>query len=188
MRRTSLSSNALGGGVQSSLVGVTRKAKDSEAHAGDMDAGRGASALAAAARIAITLARMTKEKAKQLGIEWGDLGKQLRRIDDAKQNYAPPAENASWFVMEDTKIANGERVGVPVSFDMGEIAERAKAAQEIERLEAKTAQRITTAKIIVGATTEGLKPQTEVVKDYQTAMKVKRTAALDHIGCASRLL
>jgi hypothetical protein len=147
-----------------------------------MDAGRGASALAAAARIAITLARMTKEKAKQLGIEWGDLGKQLRRIDDAKQNYAPPAENASWFVMEDTKIANGERVGVPVSFDMSEIAKRAKAAKAQDRMAARIFQRINTAKIIVGATPEGVKPQTEIVEDYQTAMKVKRTAALDHIG------
>ena len=125
---------------------------------------------------------MTKEKAKKLDIKWDDLGKQLRRIDDAKQNYAPPAEKVSWFVMEDTKIANGERVGVPVSFDMSEIAERAKAAQEIERLEAKTSQRIEIARVIVGTTPEALKPQTEIVSKYQTAMKVKRTAALNHIG------
>ena len=124
----------------------TRKAKDSEAHAGDMDAGRGASALAAAARIAITLARMTKEKAKQLGTEWGDLGKHLRRIDDAKQNYAPPAEKASWFVMDDTKIANGERVGVPVSFDISEIAERAEAVKLQDRMAAKIFQTIATAR------------------------------------------
>ena len=160
----------------------TRKAKDSEAHAGDMDAGRGASAIAAAARIAITLARMTKEKAKKLDIKWDDLGKQLRRIDDAKQNYAPPAEKVSWFVMEDTKIANGENVGVPVSFDMSEIAKRAEAVKAQARMGTKIAQRVNTAKIIVGATTEGLKPQTEVVKDYETATKLKRTAALDHIG------
>jgi hypothetical protein len=125
---------------------------------------------------------MTKEKAKKLDIKWDDLGKQLRRIDDAKQNYAPPAEKVSWFVMEDTKIANGERVGVPESFDMSEITARAKAVKEIERVEAKITQRVNTANIIVGVTTEGLKPQTEVVEEYQTAMKVKRTAALDHIG------
>jgi carbamate kinase len=125
---------------------------------------------------------MTKEKAKKLDIKWDDLGKQLRRIDDAKQNYAPPAEKVSWFVMEDTKIANGERVGVPVAFDISEIAEHAEAVKAQDRMAAKLAQRINTAKIIVGATIEGVKPQTEIVEDYQTAMKVKRTAALDHIG------
>jgi len=159
----------------------TRKAQGSEAHAGDMDAGRGASALAAAARIAITLARMTKDTAKKLNIKW-ELGKHLRRIDDAKQNYAPPAENVSWFEMADTKIANGERVGVPVSFDMSEVAERAKAAKKLERESDQENQRIEIAKIIVGTTSEALKPQTEIVSKYRTAMKVGRTAALDHIG------
>jgi RecA-family ATPase len=158
----------------------TRKAQGSETHAGDMDAGRGASALTAAARIAITVARMTKETAKKLSLDW-QVGKHLRRIDDAKQNYAPPAETVSWFEMRDTRIANGERVGVPVSFDMDGIAEHAAAVKDQEREAAQVLQRIKTAKLIVGDTSEGAKHQPEVVDLYEQATGLKRSAVQDHI-------
>jgi RecA-family ATPase len=158
----------------------TRKGQGSETHAGDMDAGRGASALTAAARIAITVARMTKETAKKLNLDW-QVGKHLRRIDDAKQNYAPPAETVSWFEMRDTRIANGERVGVPVSFDMSEITTRAAAVKDQERENAQILQRIKTAKVIVGDTSEGSKHQPEVVDLYEQATGLKRSAVQDHI-------
>lgn len=158
----------------------TRKAQGSESHAGDMDAGRGASALSAAARIAITLAQMGKDTAKKLNIDW-KVAKHLRRIDDAKQNYAPAAEDVSWFEMRDTKIANGERVGVPVEFDMTGIAERAAKEKEREKAEANILQRTTTAQIVVGDKTEGSSPQPGIISRYKQATELKNSAAQKHI-------
>ena len=173
---------ARGTGAAVLAVHHTRKAQgSSEAHAGDMDSGRGASALAAAARIAITLARMTKDKAKQLGIDW-EIGRHLRRIDDAKQNYAPAAENVSWFEMADTQIANGERVGVPVEFDMAGIAERAAKEKERAVADSQLLQRTKTARLIVGKTTDGSKHQPAILDLYKQASGLKRTAASEHIG------
>jgi hypothetical protein len=71
------------------LVHHTRKGQggNAESHAGDADAGRGASALVYGTRAAFTLARMSKETAKKSHIEW-DLGNRLFRLDSAKSNYA----------------------------------------------------------------------------------------------------
>ena len=59
------------------VIHHTRKGNGggSEAHAGDMDAGRGASALSAAARIVLTLARMSKDTAKKEGVDWAQGGR-----------------------------------------------------------------------------------------------------------------
>jgi RecA-family ATPase len=171
---------ARGTGAAVLTVHHTRKSQGSESHAGDMDAGRGASALAAAARIAITLARMTKDTATKLNIDW-KIAQHLRRIDDAKQNYAPAVEEVSWFEMADTQIANGERVGVPVEFDMAGIAERAAIEKQREIEEGQLIQRTKTARVIVGDKVEGSKQQPEAIDHYEQVVGVKRTAAQEHV-------
>jgi hypothetical protein len=158
----------------------TRKAQASEDHAGDMDSGRGASALAAAARIAITVARMNKQTAEKLNIDWS-IARHLRRIDDAKMNYAPAAEETTWFEMRDTRIANGEHVGVPVVFDMTGIAERAAEEKERESKAAKSLQRIKTARTIVGDEPSGTITQPLAIEQYQQVMALGRSAAQDHV-------
>ena len=70
------------------------KTKDgSEAHAGDMDAIRGASAIKDGMRAVHTLSAMSKKTMDDNGIEYA-IGNSLIRLDDAKQNYGPK----SWKV------------------------------------------------------------------------------------------
>jgi len=149
------------------VVHHTRKTQASaDTQAGEMDASRGASAVPAAARISVSIARMSKKEIKKYGID-PSFARNLRRIDDAKQNYAPPAEDVSWFEMRSVKIANGERVGVPVSFDISAIAERrAKEQGQIrdQRLWEKTVE---TATIIVGKTADGVERQPEALARYR---------------------
>ena len=76
--------------------------------AGDVDRMRGASALQGAARIVLTLTRMTEEEAEALGIP-KDERTQYIRIDNAKANYTPLGEVA-WYQLQGQTIPNGEQV------------------------------------------------------------------------------
>ena len=76
--------------------------------AGDVDRMRGASALQGAARIVLTLTRMTDEEAQALGIP-PEQKNSFIRIDNAKANYTPLGE-AAWYQLTGQTIANGEQV------------------------------------------------------------------------------
>jgi hypothetical protein len=84
------------------LVHHTRKG----ALGGDIDEGRGASAIANAARIGLTLARMSKEEAAKFGVAERSHWRYVR-VDDAKVNVAPRAERASWFRLVSVDLDNG---------------------------------------------------------------------------------
>ncbi|MAG96984.1 MAG: hypothetical protein CMM08_09905, partial [Rhodospirillaceae bacterium] len=118
-------------GAADLLVHHTRKGQggNAESHAGDADAGRGASALVYGTRAAFTLARMSKETAKKSHIEW-DLGNRLFRLDSAKSNYAVKDAEATWFEMRSHGLPNGDGVGVPVPFNFAEIEERLAEERE----------------------------------------------------------
>jgi len=90
---------------------------DSEAHAGDAEAGRGASALKDAARVVVTLARMSKDTAAQLGLPWSE-GRRMVRMDAGKGNFSLPDEDVPWFRLESVVLPSGDSVGVPEPFDM----------------------------------------------------------------------
>lgn len=77
--------------------------------AGDVDRMRGASALQGAARIVLTLTRMTEEEAEALEIPTAERNSYIR-IDNAKANYTPLGE-AMWYRLTSHQIANGENVG-----------------------------------------------------------------------------
>lgn len=77
--------------------------------AGDVDRMRGASALQGAARIVLTLTRMTEEEAEALEIPPTERNSYIR-IDNAKANYTPLGE-AMWYRLTSHQIANGENVG-----------------------------------------------------------------------------
>ena len=163
------------------IIHHTRKSNgDSEDHAGDMDAGRGASALAAASRIAITLARMSKGTAKSEGIDW-TLARNLRRIDDAKQNYAPSSEAAKWFEMRSTQIANGEQVPVPVPFNMQDISDEKAAQDAIEHRDRMKDQVTEVAGAIIGGKHQGTAPQPDAVAKLQSILDVGRSTAQDRL-------
>jgi len=123
-----------GGAVH--LVAHTRKAgsgesKDSEAHAGSLDALRGASSMGGAIRVAYTVARMSKKTAEKLEIAPA-LGVNLMRVDLAKGNFTPKPENAlGWLALREQTLPNGkDKVGVPTRFDIKPYVDAAGADAE----------------------------------------------------------
>ena len=73
---------------------------------GDAAAFRGASALIDASRAAVSLATMSEDEAKRLGVEplerW-----QYIRADNAKLNLAPPPEATTWLQLTSVDLDNG---------------------------------------------------------------------------------
>ncbi|MBX6382097.1 MAG: AAA family ATPase [Microbispora sp.] len=84
------------------LVHHTRKG----AVAGDIDSGRGASALIGACRAGFTLTAMTPEEAKEFGIPEKERRLHIR-LDDGKANLAPPSDKARWFRLSSIRLHNG---------------------------------------------------------------------------------
>lgn len=85
---------------------------ESEAHAGDAEAGRGASAIKDAARAAVTIARMGRSTAQKLAFSDEERGNYIR-MDVGKMNFAAHDSKANWYKIEAVSIANGDTVGVP---------------------------------------------------------------------------
>lgn len=78
---------------------------------GNMDIGRGASAIVNASRIAFTLMGPSHEDAEMYGFNEEDMGRWVR-MDDAKMNLSLAGEKATWFRKEGVKIPSGDIVGV----------------------------------------------------------------------------
>jgi len=89
---------------------------DCEAHVGNLPALRGASAIAAAARWAFTMARIKPETAAAHGIEEAERAR-YRRLDPLKASYGPDDDDVRLLRVESVPIANGETVGVLVEQD-----------------------------------------------------------------------
>ena len=159
----------------------TRKTgSNSEAHAGDAESGRGAVALIWASRIAKTLARMSKDTARKMNLDWS-IGLDLRRIDDAKANYARAAEGASWFRMKSTQIANGETVPVPVAFDMSGLAKELEADKEENRRKVMDEQLSEVGQVLVNGSKNGSGGQTDIGAQLETLLGVGRSTALSRL-------
>jgi hypothetical protein len=94
---------------------------------------RGASALLSAARAARTQNKMTKEEARDAGIDKRSAWRYVR-VDNGKANMAPPPERADWYTLASVPLGNGDDVGVakswrwPSPFD-GVTVDDLKAAQ-----------------------------------------------------------
>jgi len=151
-----------------------------DSYAGEMDAGRGASALVNAARIVKTISRMPKEGSKDPVIEWR-IGKNLRRIDDAKGNYDPPAEEAIWFELQSTVIANGEYVPSPVLFDMAAVNDRMREEAEKEVDDQLDIKRREVAEAIAKEAREGNEHQPEVISRLKITMRLSRSTAQERL-------
>ena len=94
-------------GCAISLVHHTRKtpAGTPSSFAGDVDSGRGASALSNAVRVAHTLSPMGKKDAEALDVPKEDKTRYVR-LDDAKGNMSPPAQGARWFERKGVALPN----------------------------------------------------------------------------------
>jgi hypothetical protein len=84
------------------LVHHTRKG----ALGGNIEDGRGASAIAAAARVGLTLARMDDETGERFDVPQRDRWRYVR-IDDAKASQAPKASRADWIRLASIDLGNG---------------------------------------------------------------------------------
>ena len=84
---------------------IPKSGKDTEAHAGSLDAIRGAGAAGGAARSAYTLARMNEESAKLYGVSEEER-LNLVRLDRAKGNYTAPNTSATWLRMRSVCLDN----------------------------------------------------------------------------------
>jgi RecA-family ATPase len=91
------------------LVHHSRKLNASSG-AGSQDTARGASAVVSAARIAHTISTMDEKEAKQYGISL-ERRKWFVRLDDAKLNLAPPANEIRWMQRRSVVLDNGESIG-----------------------------------------------------------------------------
>lgn len=120
---------------------------NNEAHAGSSDAGRGASSQRDALRFLHTFARMSADTAEKYGIPPEEYIR-LVRFDNAKNNFALPDAEAQWFRLETIELANGDRVGVPEPFDMGEIIQQAQVQQEADRDEQQKEWRAQIAEVL----------------------------------------
>lgn len=83
------------------LVHHTKKG----AIAGDLDSMRGGSTQGGGARAAFTLAPMSVEEAARLGIPEAERRLYVR-LDDAKNNMAPPIAKAEWLKLESQRLHN----------------------------------------------------------------------------------
>jgi hypothetical protein len=72
----------------------------------DVEAARGAKALTDAARSAFLLAPMDAEAGETLGVTAAERWRYVR-LDDAKSNLAPRAEQALWYRLESVALGNG---------------------------------------------------------------------------------
>jgi bifunctional DNA primase/polymerase-like protein/AAA domain-containing protein len=82
-----------------------------ENRVGNMDIGRGSSAIVYKARASFTLLDASADDCEQYGIQDGDRHTWVR-LDDAKGNSFLRSDKPLWFRREGTRILNGEVVGV----------------------------------------------------------------------------
>lgn len=84
---------------------------NSSAWVGDANAGRGSTAVPAAARTVLTLFPAAEEDCAALGITVADR-KRYVRLDGGKSNYAALSGKPSWLKWHSFKMPNGDSVGV----------------------------------------------------------------------------
>jgi len=91
---------------------------------GSIDSVRGGSAIIGAVRTARVMNTMTEAEAAKLGIE-DTQRRRFARVDNAKNNLAPPADRASWIELVSVDLGNGsgisdqggDKVGVATAWE-----------------------------------------------------------------------
>ena len=174
---TELRSVAKETGAALLLVHHTRKTgKDTELHAGDEQSGRGAYSLIGAVRIAFTLARMSKETAAKLNLDW-NLGNRLVRLDEAKANYALKADKEDWYELITVTLPNGDKVGVPAVFNLREIKSRLNKKKEEEKNKSLQSKRIEIATFVGEIMRKDTQTQADLLQEYSKKKNIKRSVA-----------
>jgi hypothetical protein len=89
---------------------IKSHAGNSESHAGDMNAARGASSLTGSVRIIYTLSPMSGKTAKDLNVP-AQVAARLVRLDQGKGNYSARDPSTRWFELTSVPIGNGTDAG-----------------------------------------------------------------------------
>jgi RecA-family ATPase len=99
------------------------------------DDGRGASAIRDAVRGSRVLNSLSREEARNAGIEEQERAFYFR-VDRGKANYLPAAAKATWRKFENVELLNGDQVGVVVAWEFpGHGADTPKKAAANEKAE-----------------------------------------------------
>ncbi|WP_244420931.1 helicase RepA family protein [Hyphomicrobium sp. MC1] len=101
--------------------------------AGSPDAGRGASAIKDASRVALTLFPMSEADGEEFNVP-AHIRHRYVRLDDAKMNFGLAGPEAQWFVKRTVQTANGDETGVLVPVMIGARAEVEPTAEQLERV------------------------------------------------------
>jgi AAA domain len=83
---------------------------NTEVHAGDMNAARGAGALIGAVRVVYTLSQMNEKTAQNMGVPDHQAAR-LVRLDHGKGNYTARDTSVRWFELITVAIENGADMG-----------------------------------------------------------------------------
>lgn len=100
-----------------SAIGLVHHIRKGNGDDATIDSVRGAGSLIGAARAARVVNRVSEDDAVKLGVD-PDQAKGIFRVDDGKQNLAPPADKSTYRQMVGVKIDNGEWIGVCVPFEL----------------------------------------------------------------------
>jgi hypothetical protein len=100
---------------------VKSHAGNTESHAGDMNAARGASALIGAVRILYTLSPMNAKTATTLQVP-PFMSARLFRLDQGKGNYSARSADIRWFELVTVPIGNGTDTGDGFTVDGDTVA------------------------------------------------------------------
>ena len=109
-------------GIAEIVVQHTAK-MPSDALSGNQDAGRGSTAIAAAARVALTLTPASDKDCVLIGASIADR-KSFVKLEGAKANYSAKA-GETWLRWRSDQLVSGDKVGVLVEHD----AEKARLAE-----------------------------------------------------------
>jgi hypothetical protein len=94
---------------------------------GDVDAGRGASAIPNAARIGITCTRPDEKAINDLGL---DPSRDYLQVVTGKSNYSPRSTDGWWYRLDSVDLGQGDAVGVTVPVDIEEARQAAQGVQD----------------------------------------------------------
>jgi hypothetical protein len=146
--------------------------KDSEMGAGDAEAGRGASSLKDAARVVLTLAKMSQETGNKIHItEHGN----YIRLDTGKSNYSAPDHVVRWFELTGVLTPAGNTVGVPNSVNLEPLFEELKSGM-------KWTEKTVTSALIRQMPSDGSVKWSSISVEFQHENDVKRSRAAELVA------
>ena len=124
---------------------------------------------------------MSKKTAKEFGLDW-ELGNSLIRMDDGKINFALKDDETNWYKMISVQLPNGDSVGVPEPFDIGDIAKCKEKEKEEEKKQEDEVKLTEIALDIASIMTEDEQPQAEIISAYMAKTSKKETASKQSIS------